>query len=115
MNHIDTSQRLRPTDFIRSLAVTTISVGVTLIGVTGDLSIDLLVDKPLAGDIYLLCSDGLNKMVDNRQIQQVLATQRDLEAAVYGLIELANDAGGKDNVTVVLIKVLDRTLHDTVA
>ena len=84
------------------------------IGVTGDLSIDLLVDKPLAGDIYLLCSDGLNKMVDNRQIQQILATQRDLEAAVYGLIELANDAGGKDNVTVVLIKVLDRALHDTV-
>jgi protein phosphatase len=82
------------------------------IGVTRDLSIDLLVDKPLAGDIYLLCSDGLNKMVNNRQIQQTLATQRDLEAAVYGLIELANDAGGKDNVTVVLVKVLDRALHD---
>ncbi|HKO51256.1 MAG TPA: protein phosphatase 2C domain-containing protein [Polyangiaceae bacterium] len=82
------------------------------IGVTPDLSIDLVVDKPQAGDIYLLCSDGLNKMVSDRQIQQTLAGQRDLEAAVYSLIELANDAGGKDNVTVVLIKVLDRALHD---
>ena len=82
------------------------------IGVTADLSIDLIVDKPQAGDVYLLCSDGLNKMVSDRQIQQILATQRDLEAAVYGLIELANDAGGKDNVTVVLVKVLDRALHD---
>jgi serine/threonine protein phosphatase PrpC len=82
------------------------------VGVTADLSIDLIVDKPQAGDIYLLCSDGLNKMVSDLQIQQTLATQRDLEAAVYGLIELANDAGGRDNVTVILIKVQDRTLHD---
>jgi len=82
------------------------------IGVTLDLAIDLIVDKPESGDVYLLCSDGLNKMISDRQIQQTLAAQRDLEAAVYGLIELANDAGGRDNVTVILIKVLDRTLHD---
>jgi serine/threonine protein phosphatase PrpC len=82
------------------------------IGVSNDLFIDLIVDKPESGDIYLLCSDGLNKMISDRQIQQTLATQRDLEAAVYGLIELANDAGGRDNVTVILVKVLDRTLHD---
>ena len=82
------------------------------IGVTLDLSIDLIVDKPESGDVYLLCSDGLNKMASDREIQRVLAGQRDLEAAVYGLIELANDAGGRDNVTVVLIKVLDRAIHD---
>jgi PPM family protein phosphatase len=82
------------------------------VGVTGNLSIDLIVDKPQAGDIYLLCSDGLNKMASDLQIQHILATQRDLEAAVYGLIELANDAGGRDNVTVILVKVIDRTLHD---
>jgi protein phosphatase len=82
------------------------------IGVTVDLSIDLIVDRPQAGDIYLLCSDGLNKMISDQQIQQTLTGQRDLEAAMYGLIELANDAGGRDNVTVVLIKVVDRALHD---
>jgi PPM family protein phosphatase len=82
------------------------------IGVTVDLSIDLIVDKPQSGDVYLLCSDGLNKMISDQQIQQALAGQRDLEAAVYGLIELANDAGGRDNVTVIVIKVLDRAIHD---
>jgi len=82
------------------------------IGVTVDLSIDLIIDKPKSGDIYLLCSDGLNKMVSDHQIQRVLATQRDLEAAVYGLIELANDAGGRDNVTVILVKVVDRAIHE---
>jgi hypothetical protein len=53
-------------------------------------------------------------MVSDRQIQHTLANERDLEVAVYGLIELANDAGGRDNVTVILVKVLDRTLHDIV-
>jgi len=84
------------------------------VGVTADLSIDLIVDKPQAGDVYLLCSDGLNKMISDQQIQRTLASERDPEAAVYGLIELANDAGGMDNVTVVLVKVMDGTLHDIV-
>ena len=78
------------------------------IGVTSDLSIDLIVDKPRAGDIYLLCSDGLPKMADSREIQRILGEKPDIEAAVYGLIELANDRGGKDNVTVVLIKVVEQ-------
>jgi len=84
------------------------------VGVTVELSIDLIVDTPHPGDIYLLCSDGLNKMASDRQIQQILTEQRDLEAAVYGLIELANDAGGRDNVTVILVKVVDRAIHDLI-
>jgi protein phosphatase len=81
------------------------------IGVTSDLAIDLLVDKPRPDDIYLLCSDGLSKMVGDPEIEQLLARETDLEAAVYGLIELANDHGGKDNVTVVLIKVIERAVR----
>jgi serine/threonine protein phosphatase PrpC len=83
------------------------------IGVTADLAIDLIVDKPLADDIYLLCSDGLPKMASDPEIQGILREERDLEAAVYGLIELANDRGGKDNVTVVLIKVIERAVRAT--
>lgn len=83
------------------------------IGVTSDLAIDLIVDKPLAEDIYLLCSDGLPKMASDREIQGILCGEGDLEAAVYGLIELANDRGGKDNVTVVLIKVIERAVRAT--
>ena len=80
------------------------------IGVTTDLAIDLIVDKPLPDDVYLLCSDGLPKMATDQEIQAILLGERDLEAAVYGLIELANDRGGKDNVTVVLIKVIERAV-----
>ena len=81
------------------------------IGVTTDLAIDLIVDRPRANDIYLLCSDGLPKMADDGEIETILSRERDLEAAVYGLIELANDRGGKDNVTVVLIQVVEQALE----
>jgi hypothetical protein len=50
-------------------------------------------------------------MVGDPEIEQLLARETDLEAAVYGLIELANDHGGKDNVTVVLIKVIERAVR----
>ena len=78
------------------------------IGVTANLSIDLIVDKPHANDVYLLCSDGLSKMASDQEIQAILSTDLEIEAAVYGLIELAKERGGKDNVTVVLIKVVEQ-------
>jgi serine/threonine protein phosphatase PrpC len=81
------------------------------IGVTADLAIDLIVDKPRPNDVYLLCSDGLTKMVEDPEIERLLVDESDLEAAVYGLIERANDHGGKDNVTVVLIKVIERAVR----
>lgn len=74
------------------------------IGIENDVAVDLIVDKPLPGDIYLLCSDGLTKMVTHERIRDLLL-EEDGEAAVYGLIEQANDAGGKDNITVVVAKV----------
>lgn len=77
------------------------------VGVTEKLAIDLIVDRPMPEDIYLLCSDGLTKHVQDARIRDVLARSQDLEAAVYELIELANDAGGKDNITVLLIRVVD--------
>ncbi|MFZ4536783.1 Stp1/IreP family PP2C-type Ser/Thr phosphatase [Propionivibrio sp.] len=59
------------------------------------------------GDIYLLCSDGLNDMVEDEEIQltlQMLAAN--LELAATQLIQMANDNGGRDNVSVILVKVL---------
>jgi protein phosphatase len=78
------------------------------VGVKSRITIDVVVDKPRADDIYLLCSDGLCKMASDERIKEVLLSEPDPEAAAYGLIELANDRGGKDNVTVILVKVLDR-------
>lgn len=59
------------------------------------------------GDIYLLCSDGLNDMVDDEEIGlalQMLGANLDLAATQ--LIQMANDNGGRDNVSVILVKVL---------
>ncbi len=57
-----------------------------------------------AGDLYLLCSDGLSDMLDDATIAQLLQTHDSLEAAVTALIAAANDAGGKDNISVILIR-----------
>jgi protein phosphatase len=58
------------------------------------------------GDIYLLCSDGLNDMVEDDDIQSVLyAMQGNLPLAAEQLIQTANDNGGRDNVSVILAKV----------
>lgn len=76
------------------------------IGIDRHIELDLVVDKPRVNDVYLLCSDGLVKMVNDDGIRDAILESEDLEAAVYGLIERANDAGGRDNVTVLLVKVL---------
>lgn len=78
------------------------------VGIRPSMTIDLIVDKPRDDDIYLLCSDGLSKMVSDEEVRDVLLRESDVEAAVYALIEAANDRGGRDNITLVLIKVLAR-------
>jgi len=57
----------------------------------------------LPGDIILLCSDGLTDLVTNAAMTSVLASEGSLEAKGKTLIDAANDAGGKDNITVVLV------------
>ena len=79
------------------------------IGTSPGVMIDLIVDKPQDDDIYLLCSDGLSKMLSDERVRDVLLQHEDLETALYSLIEEANDRGGNDNVTVIIVKVLSRT------
>jgi protein phosphatase len=59
------------------------------------------------GDQVLLCSDGLTEVVDEERIAEVLTGQADGDGACLALIAAANDAGGPDNVTVVLLRVGD--------
>lgn len=59
------------------------------------------------GDIYLLCSDGLNDMVEDEEIKLTLQMlSANLELAATQLIQMANDNGGRDNVSVILVRVL---------
>ena len=74
-----------------------------------ELGVDVEIhDYPvLPDDIYLLCSDGLNDMVDDEDIQAaLLARAAHLDLAASALIQMANDNGGRDNVSVILIKIL---------
>ena len=57
-----------------------------------------------AGDRLLLCSDGLTEMVTNDGIAAVLDVESEPEAAAKALLAKANDAGGRDNITVVIVR-----------
>lgn len=57
------------------------------------------------GDVYLLCSDGLTTMLGEAQLAEVLRAHRDLREAGEALIAQANEAGGRDNITVILLRV----------
>src|SRR5687768_1899259 len=57
----------------------------------------------LPGDTILLCSDGLSDMIGSNDISSILNTDNSLEAKSKALIDAANDAGGADNITVVLV------------
>ena len=58
-------------------------------------------------DVFLLCSDGLNDMIEDEEIQMTLiALRSNLDLTAQQLIQAANDNGGRDNVSVILVKVL---------
>ncbi len=76
------------------------------IGTHEEIEVDTLVDEPAAGDVYLICSDGLHGLVHEQQIRAVLRRECDLTRAVGLLISLALDGGGTDNVTAVLMRIV---------
>ncbi len=60
-----------------------------------------------AGDIVLLCSDGLTNMLEDQEIQEILGGYGELPEKAQRLIETANAHGGKDNIAVILIEPRD--------
>jgi PPM family protein phosphatase len=80
--------------------------------VTRALGVDPIVETEIHdydvahGDILLLCSDGLNDMLDDEEIELILqAVGNDLPLAAEKLVEMANECGGRDNISVILVKV----------
>jgi len=76
------------------------------LGVWHSVPIDIIGVAPELDDVYLLCSDGLTKMLHDDRIQHVLRSEDDDVAAAKRLVTFANAYGGKDNVTVILIRML---------
>ncbi len=76
------------------------------LGLHADVEVTLDESDALPDDIYLLCSDGLNDMVDNADIELVLnSLKANLPLAASQLVMIANDNGGEDNISVILAKV----------
>ena len=76
------------------------------VGIDAEVVPEIHVHDVLVGDVYLLCSDGLNDMMEDEDIQSTLyALQNNLPLAANQLIQMANDNGGRDNVSVILVKV----------
>lgn len=74
------------------------------IGATGNVNIDFF-EVPLKdGDIILMCSDGLSNMIEDKDILSIADSEEDLEEIATKLISTANENGGSDNISVVLIK-----------
>ena len=75
------------------------------LGVEEDVEVDTMTCDASDGDIYLLCSDGLTGMVSEDEVADILRTRPALEDAGGALIDAANRAGGRDNITVVLFRL----------
>ena len=83
------------------------NVIVRALGMKETVQVDVSVEEPMDGDIYMLCSDGLNGMIDDTKIRDtLLGANDDLELACNRLIQAANEAGGTDNVTVVIAQYM---------
>ncbi|WP_436794208.1 Stp1/IreP family PP2C-type Ser/Thr phosphatase [Actinospongicola halichondriae] len=77
------------------------------VGIDGRVEVDDFQLLPHVGDRYLLCSDGLTDEVEDGEIAEVLRSVDDPDEAARLLVARANDHGGRDNITVVIVDVID--------
>ncbi len=78
------------------------------LGVRNNVEVDYRIVKVQAGDKFILCSDGLCGFADDDEIFEVAEQYRgDLEKLTAALVQMANDRGGSDNVTIVALEVID--------
>jgi protein phosphatase len=78
------------------------------LGIEADVRVDVAEEKVEPGDLYLLCSDGLNDMVDDEEIHLTLSKYSgNLVRATEELIRKANANGGRDNTSIILVRVME--------
>lgn len=77
------------------------------VGIAPRLKVDIRTFPLAPGDCYLLCTDGLHAMLSDDEILSVLAFDAPLEFRAKMLVNLANDAGGKDNISVTIVTISD--------
>jgi len=77
------------------------------LGPEPEVQVDLQTVPVCSGDVFLICSDGLTTMLDDEKIGQILGRATSLQSAVRALVDEANRAGGRDNITVVTFRLED--------
>src|SRR5436305_2713613 len=77
------------------------------LGPEPEVEVDLQTVPAQSGDVFLICSDGLTTMLDDGKIAHILSRATSLQSAVRALVDEANRAGGRDNITVVLFRLED--------
>jgi protein phosphatase len=75
------------------------------LGMQDQVMVDLQTDEPEPGDIYLLCSDGLSGMIADDEIREILQSTGDISEGCRRLVARANEHGGEDNITAVLVRI----------
>lgn len=80
------------------------SVITRALGPEPSVEVDTMTVRARAGDVFLLCSDGLTTMLSDEDLLAILVREGDLERTGRRLIRAANDRGGRDNITVVLFR-----------
>jgi protein phosphatase len=73
------------------------------LGAEENVEVDVVAVPPSGDDYLILCSDGLTKMLGNDRILETVLTQQSAELICKQLVDMANAAGGRDNVTVVVV------------
>ena len=81
------------------------SVITRALGPEGNVEVDTRSFRGRSGDVYLICSDGLTTMLAEERIAELLAGAGSLREAGEALIAAANEAGGRDNITVILFSL----------
>ncbi len=91
-------------DLIGTMGPATSNVIIRAIGLDANVDIEHNAMAPEHSDIVLLCSDGLNDLVDDWMIREIMTSGDSLEVVAENLIRAANNNGGTDNITVVLVE-----------
>ena len=76
------------------------------VGVEAEVQLELHGHDLLPADLYLFCSDGLTDMVDDAAIERLLGETVSLASGAAALVQAANEAGGKDNISVILVRAM---------
>lgn len=73
------------------------------VGAKNEIQADIYVVELKPGDLLLMCSDGLSNMLEDEEMRMIIRRQRDIVEMAEELVKAANENGGKDNISVVLI------------